>query len=269
MSLDPATGPPFGGAPSNPGTVEIARYFDALYAKLGASSTHEAIGREALGAAYVGQIGYAGEPELRRLAELAGVTRGRRVLELCCGTGGVSSWLARELGARAIGVDCSAGGLRLARGQGGGSGAAQRTAAQFAAADLARLPFAPASLDGMICIDGFGAGFDAVAAQAARLLRPGGGIAILVSLPPEEPARAVEAFGQAGLVDAFAEDRTASAAPLMARWLDAYSRHREAHVRETGERIHRGLVEEIERLIEGYESGTVVRVLLAARRPER
>lgn len=266
MSADPATRPPSGGAPSGPGTVEIARYFDALYATLAASPTHEAIGREALGAAYVGQIGYVDEPELRRLAELAGAVRGRRVLELCCGTGGVSSWLARELGVRAIGVDCSAGGLRLARGQGGGSGETQLTAAGFAAADLARLPFVPASFDGMLCIDGFGAGFDAVAAQAARLLRPGGGLAVLVSLPPDETARAIEAFGQAGLVDGFAEDRTASAAPLMARWLAAYRRHREAHVRETGERIHRGLVEEIERLLEGYESGAVGRVLLAARR---
>ena len=266
MSADAATGPPTGNASSGPGTVEIARYFDALYATLAASPTHEAIGREALGEAYVGQIGYADEPELRRLAELAGATRGRCVLELCCGTGGVSSWLARALGVRAIGVDCAAGGRWLARGQGGGSAAAGFTAAGFATADLARLPFAPASLDGMLCIDGFGAGFDAVAAQAARLLRPGGGIAILVSLPPEQTARAVEAFGQAGLVDAFAEDRTASAAPLMARWLAAYRRHREAHVRETGERIHRGLVEEIERLLAGYESGALGRVLLAARR---
>lgn len=266
MSADAASGPPTGNASSGPGTVEIARYFDALYATLAASPTHEAIGREALGEAYVGQIGYADEPELRRLAELAGATRGRCVLELCCGTGGVSSWLARALGVRAIGVDCAAGGLRLARGQGGGSAAVGFTAAGFVTANLARLPFAPASLDGMLCIDGFGAGFDAVAAQAARLLRPGGGLAVLVSLPPEQTARAVEAFGQAGLVDAFAEDRTASAAPLMARWLAAYRRHREAHVRETGERIHRGLVEEIERLLAGYESGALGRVLLAARR---
>lgn len=261
MSADPPAGPPAGAAPRGPGTAEIARYFDALYATLAASPTHEAIGREALGDAYVGQIGYVDEPELRRLAELAGATRGRRVLELCCGTGGVSSWLARSLGVRTIGVDCAAGGLRLARGADGGG-----AAVAFAVADLARLPFAPASLDGMLCIDGFGAGFDAVAAQAARLLRPGGGLAVLVSLPPEETARAVEAFGQAGLVDAFAEDRTASAAPLMARWLAAYRRHREAHVRETGERIHRGLVEEIERLLAGYESGALGRVLLAARR---
>ncbi len=267
MSADAAANPPAGGAPSGPGTAEIARYFDALYATLAASPAHEAIGREALGEAYVGQIGYAAEPELRRLAELVGAARGRRVLELCCGAGGVSLWLARELGVRAIGVDCSAGGLRLARGQGGGI--VGTGAAEFAAADLARLPFAAASLDGMLCIDGFGAGFDAVAMQAARLLRPGGGLAVLVSLPPEETARAVEAFGDAGLVDAFAEDRTASAAPLMARWLAAYRRHREAHVRETGERIHRGLVGEIERLLDGYESGAVGRVLLAARRSER
>jgi ubiquinone/menaquinone biosynthesis C-methylase UbiE len=253
--------------PSDPGTASLARYFDSLYATLAASPTHEAIGREALGEGYAGQIGYAGEAELRRLAEVAGVAPGRRVLELCCGTGGASSWLGAALGAQAVGIDCSRGGLRLARATDERGG--RPATAAFVAGDLERLPFADASLDGMLCIDGFGTGFDGVARQAVRMLRPGGGLAILVSLPPDETRGAVEAFEREGLTGAFAEDRTGSAAPLMTRWLDAYRRHREAHVREVGERIHRGLVEEIERLLDGYGSGSVQRVLLAARRPER
>ena len=79
-------------APAGPPLYEpaaVGPYFDDLYARLAASATHALIGREALGDAYVGQLGYADQPELVRLAEVAGVGRGRRVLDIACGTGGV------------------------------------------------------------------------------------------------------------------------------------------------------------------------------------
>ena len=94
-------------------TAEVAAYFDALYLALSRSPTHERIGREALGEGYVGQLGFAGEPELFRLAELAGMRPGRRVLDLCCGSCGVAQWYARVTGSQVTGLDCSATALAL------------------------------------------------------------------------------------------------------------------------------------------------------------
>jgi|SRR3990172_1502503 len=93
----------------------VAAYFDALYASLAQSPTHARIGREALGSGFVGQLGFAGEEELFRLAELAGMGPGRAVLDLCCGMGGTSVWYAQRTGSHVTGLDCSPVGLSLAR----------------------------------------------------------------------------------------------------------------------------------------------------------
>lgn len=102
---------------------------------------------------------------------------GSRVLDLACGTGD----LCRELADRdlaPIGFDLSYGML-----------AAARTAAPLAQADILRLPVPDASTDGVTC--GFalrnlvelGRFFD----ELARVVRPGGRIALLEVAEPPNP----------------------------------------------------------------------------------
>ncbi len=260
------SGPPAeagGIAPVPPdiGTARVARYFDGLYSALAASSSHARIGREALGDAFVGQLGYAGDGELRRLAEVAGVGRGKRVLDLCCGSGGVAAWYARRTGAEVLGVDCSVAGLRL-----GVRALDGPLSAGFVVGDVRQLPIASHSVDAIVCLDGFGADFAPLAAEAARVLRPGGGLALLLSLPAGSADEVVESFRRAGFGDSFWEDRTVEAAVLMRRWLDAYRRHAREHIAEVGERYHHGLADEISDLLDAYASGATERVLLGARR---
>lgn len=108
--------------------------------------------------------------------EALGLPLGSLVLDLACGTAD----LCRDLdgyGYRAVGLDFSAGML-----------AAARTRAPLVRADAAALPFPPGSVDGIVC--GFAlrnfVALDAVFAECARVLRPGGRFAALDAAVPEQ-----------------------------------------------------------------------------------
>jgi demethylmenaquinone methyltransferase/2-methoxy-6-polyprenyl-1,4-benzoquinol methylase len=111
----------------------------------------------------------------RRTVRDLDLPMGNVVLDLACGTGD----LCRELAAvslRPVGVDVSAGML-----------AAARTAAPLLHADVLRLPVRDAAVDGATC--GFAlrnfVDLGAFAAELARVVRPGGRIALLeVAEPP-------------------------------------------------------------------------------------
>ena len=105
---------------------------------------------------------------------------GSRVLDLACGTGD----FCRELSAqslRPIGFDLSFGML-----------AAARTSAPLAEADILRMPVPDGAVDGVTC--GFAlrnlVELDAFFAELARVVRPGGRIALLeVAEPPNAVLR--------------------------------------------------------------------------------
>jgi demethylmenaquinone methyltransferase/2-methoxy-6-polyprenyl-1,4-benzoquinol methylase len=117
----------------------------------------------------------------RRLAVGAlALRRGSRVLDLACGTGD----LCRELeaaGLSPVGVDLSYGML-----------AAARTSAPLLQGDALRLPVRPGAVDGVTC--GFAlrnlVSLAPFFAELARVLRPGGRIALLeVATPPNPVVR--------------------------------------------------------------------------------
>ncbi len=219
-----------------------------------------ALSREALGDGYVGQLGYASEEDMRLLSEHVRARPGARILDLCCGTGGMAAWAGRETGATTVGVDCSLVGLRLARLQGAGLG-------DIVAGDVSRLPFADGSFDGIVCLDGFSYTPGAMAWEAIRVLRPGGRFALLVSLPGDGTDEMVRSLREVGFTEVRLEERSANSQPVMARWLEAFERHAAAHIAEVGERYHRSLTGEIRALLEGYRAGAAVRVLVDAERP--
>lgn len=104
---------------------------------------------------------------------------GATVLDLACGTGDLAA-LARRAGYRTVGADLSWGMLAA-----GGSVAGEPAAA--VQCDAAALPLATASLDGLVCgyaLRNF-TDLPACLAESARVLRPGGRIAVLeVAAPP-------------------------------------------------------------------------------------
>ena len=111
----------------------------------------------------------------RRTVKSLQLSPGSKVLDLACGTGD----LCRELdkrGYRAIGVDRSAGML-----------AAQRTSAPLVRGDALRLPVRSNAVDGIVC--GFAlrnfSSLKPFLAECARVLRPGGRVALLEVSQPE------------------------------------------------------------------------------------
>lgn len=111
----------------------------------------------------------------RRTVASLGLPPGARVVDLACGTGDLSRELARA-GYRPFGADFAWGMLSRAH-----------TRAPLVQADILRLPLADASVDGATC--GFAlrnvVSLEAMFAEVARVVRPGGRIALLEVSEPE------------------------------------------------------------------------------------
>lgn len=113
----------------------------------------------------------------QRTVAALGLGPGAVVLDLACGTGDLCRMLAQG-GLRPIGLDLSQGMLR-----------AHRSPAPVVLGDAARLPLDDGGVDGITC--GFAlrnfADLGAVAAEMARVVRPGGRIALLEVGEPASP----------------------------------------------------------------------------------
>lgn len=111
----------------------------------------------------------------RRTVRSLQLPPGSLVLDLACGTGDLCRELTKR-GYRAVGVDRSAGML-----------AAHRTSSPLVRGDALRLSFPEHSVDGIVC--GFGlrnfASLKPFLAECARVLRPGGKVALLEVAVPE------------------------------------------------------------------------------------
>jgi SAM-dependent methyltransferase len=115
--------------------------------------------------------------ELRQMVGTLPLGGGNRVLDLACGDGAYSGWLAERVGARGlvVAVDADDAFLDAARRQPGN----RRVA--FLAADVRRLPLPDGSFDLVWCAQSLYSLPDPVKALAAmrRIVRPGGVVAVL------------------------------------------------------------------------------------------
>ena len=113
----------------------------------------------------------------RRTVGALALPPGSRVFDLACGTGDVCRELA-AVGHRPVGFDFSHGMLRAAR-----------TEAPLVEADILRLPVREGSADGATC--GFAlrnvVSLDGLFAELARVVRPGGRVALLETAEPAGP----------------------------------------------------------------------------------
>jgi ubiquinone/menaquinone biosynthesis C-methylase UbiE len=117
-----------------------------------------------------------------RLLELIDAQPGMRVLDLACGPGTLSRWLARQVspGGEVVGVDLAEGMIEVAR-------ASRIPNARFEVMDMERLRFADASFDLAACGHGlqFAPQLSVALREARRVVRAGGRFA--ASVPVEGP----------------------------------------------------------------------------------
>ena len=125
-----------------------------------------------------GEFHPGGDVLTRRLAHLAGVRPGWRVLDVASGSGPTARLLASELGAEVTGVELSRESIATARRE--AEAAALGDRARFVEGDAQALPVATGAFDAVVCecaLCLFSGKAQAVA-EMRRALRPGGVVAI-------------------------------------------------------------------------------------------
>jgi arsenite methyltransferase len=117
------------------------------------------------------QLHPGGERLTLRLAQLAGIRPGERVLDVACGSGATAVLLARELGCETVGVDLGARAIGRAP---------RHPRASFVVGDAEALPLPDASFDVALSECSLCTFPDKprAVAEMARVVRPGGRIAI-------------------------------------------------------------------------------------------
>lgn len=111
--------------------------------------------------------------ELARIALETGAGEGDAIVDLACGTGGATLWIARQTGASVVGVDFSPAAIREATALAEARGHGER--AHFVVANVESTGLPDGQFSAAVCIDAlvFVDAADA-AREIARLLRPGG-----------------------------------------------------------------------------------------------
>ena len=124
------------------------------------------------------QLHPGGDRLTRRLAQLAGIERGRRVLDIACGSGATALLLARELECEVAGVDLGSRAIEHAVDAAAAAGLQAR--ARFVVGDAEKLPFPDAGFDVALSECSLCTFPDKRRAigEMARVVRPGGTIAI-------------------------------------------------------------------------------------------
>jgi ubiquinone/menaquinone biosynthesis C-methylase UbiE len=123
---------------------------------------------------------------LRYVVQALSLSPGQALVDLGCGRGGPGLWLAREAGVSLVGVDFSQVAIDQAAHRAALFGLSGR--AQFVVGDLTRTGLPAGNADAAVSIDAFHFAADppAGAAEARRVLRPGGRL-VLTNWQPKVP----------------------------------------------------------------------------------
>jgi ubiquinone/menaquinone biosynthesis C-methylase UbiE len=155
----------------------VSRVFDDWFEGSPGSETLRRIFAEAYGDDYAREadpMSFISLSDLERIAGLLGLGQGQLLVDLACGRGGPGLWIARQTGARLVGVDLSREAVRQAELRVKDFGLSGR--ARFLVGDFSHTGLPAEAHDGAICIDALFLSIDSGAAvrEMARILRPGG-----------------------------------------------------------------------------------------------
>ncbi|WP_445158364.1 class I SAM-dependent methyltransferase [Halomonas sp. E14] len=136
----------------------------------------------------IDQLHLGGRQASRALAELGGLQRGERVLDVGCGTGGASRLLAEAYGCVVTGIDITAAFIEVAEWLSRATGLGEAT--RFLAGDAAQVPLADASVEVIWCQHALMnmPHVEQVLAEWRRLLAPGGRVLLHEIVAGDNPA---------------------------------------------------------------------------------
>jgi ubiquinone/menaquinone biosynthesis C-methylase UbiE len=134
---------------------------------------------------------FGGVRVTRQLAELCHVNRDSYLLEVGCGTGFTTTYLAEAIGCRIMGIDISPGMVEWAQKRAARKGLQERC--QFRVADAQQLPFDDNTFDAMLCesVTAFVPDKRQALSEYRRVVKPGGYIGLnegtlVKGTPPED-----------------------------------------------------------------------------------
>lgn len=204
----------------------------------------------------IGQSSWLTLAEAREFLRALELGPGRTVLEVACGSGGVSCRIALETGAQCIGIDINAHGIEAARQRAHEQAVTDRVSFELVDAGE-RLPFPDGSFDAVFCNDSMNhiPGRLDVLREWHRVLRPGGRAlftdpAVVTGQLTKEEMRARSSIGYflftpPGCNEAFLEsagfavrevrDVTGAVAAVSNRWRSARAKRRDALTQLEGE----------------------------------
>lgn len=150
--------------------------FDTLYAGQVRSETFRNIYRDVFGTDYAEEAdptGYLTMTDLANISRDLRIGPGKQFIDLACGRGGASLWVARATGASLLGIDISPVAVADANARVAHFGCTGR--ATFEARDITATGQPAASFDGAMSVDAIFLVPDKVGAvrEAARVLKPG------------------------------------------------------------------------------------------------
>jgi ubiquinone/menaquinone biosynthesis C-methylase UbiE len=152
--------------------------YDAVFTALPRSPTLQRIWRDhALGPGYpegFENISFLTLPELERMASELHLGSGETVVDLGCGEGGPGLWIAREMGARLVGIDLSTVAVAHAAQRARELGLSE--VAQFQLGTFEHTALPDGSAHAVMSVDALQYGPDkrAAAREMTRILSPGG-----------------------------------------------------------------------------------------------
>jgi len=154
--------------------------FDQAYAAYERSARVAAMIRAALGGDFPPEVepfSFVPLAGLRRIATELDVAPEATLVDLACGRGGPGMWVARETGAKLVGVDYSTVAVAQAQSRIGRFGLDGR--ARFLRGRLEATGLPSSSADAVMCVDALQFGDPVSTAQEiARIVRPGGRVVV-------------------------------------------------------------------------------------------
>jgi SAM-dependent methyltransferase len=227
---------------------------------------------------FAGQESFMTAGEIRALAARARVGPGVALLDVCCGTAGPGTLLARELGCTYLGVDYSAIAIALARRRPGAAACA------FAVAHVPPLPAGP--FDVVLLLETLLAfpDKDALVRAVAGALRPGGRFAFTLEegapLTADERAampdpdtvwltsfdELVAALSRAGLAVTWLEDHSRAHRAQAQALADAFAADGAAIAAEIGRRALDDLLAAHRLWVEWLDGGRIRKLAVVADR---